>query len=203
MNQILFLPCKKSKKKLLLLVFQLILSLLTIFMLVLYLSNLLKNRNKNETFSRYLTQKVNINSLYSKNYQVVTLNEPVSIIGIIEINKINIKYPIFAYSSDELLKIGICRFYGPDVNSTGNLCLAGHNYNDHRFFSNLFKLEINDEIKIYDNSNNYTVYYIYSKYEIDSNNLDCINQNTLNKKDLTLVTCNNINNKRLVVKAKE
>lgn len=203
MNQILFLGTKKNKKKLFLFVFQLVASISLFFVFVMYLINLSKSRTRDENFSRYLVKKVNISSLYSENYQTIVLNEPVLIIGTIKIEKINIEYPIFSYSSENLLKIGICRFYGPSVNVPGNLCVAGHNYDDYRFFSNLFSLQINDEIKIYDNLGNYINYYVYEKYEINSDDSSCIRQNTYGKREITLVTCNNLANKRLIIKAKE
>lgn len=44
-------------------------------------------------------------------------------------------------------------------------------------------------------------YLVYKTYETDYNDLDCINQDTNNKKEITLITCNNIKNKRRVIKA--
>ena len=71
-----------------------------------------------------------------------------TIIGNIIIDKINVNYPILSNLTDELLKISICKFYGPNPNSVGNMCLAGHNYNDSRFFSRLNELKIGDSIRI-------------------------------------------------------
>ena len=71
-----------------------------------------------------------------------------TIIGNIIIDKINVNYPILSNLTDELLKISICKFYGPNPNLVGNMCLAGHNYNDSRFFSRLNELKIGDSIRI-------------------------------------------------------
>lgn len=46
-------------------------------------------------------------------------------------------------------------------------------------------------------------YSIYKSYETDANDLDCINQDTNEKKEITLITCNNIKNRRKVIKAVE
>ena len=46
-------------------------------------------------------------------------------------------------------------------------------------------------------------YSVYSSYETDYNDLNCISQNTDGKKELTLITCNNIKNRRRVIKATE
>ena len=119
----------------------------------------------------------------------------------IEINSININYPILSDYSEELLKISPCRFYGPMPNEVGNLCIAGHNYNSYKFFSKLKNLKIGDKINIYDLAGNKLIYSIYKTYETDYNDLTCTNQDTNGKKEITLITCNNIKNKRRVVKA--
>ncbi|MCI8352550.1 MAG: hypothetical protein HFJ58_02890 [Clostridia bacterium] len=46
-------------------------------------------------------------------------------------------------------------------------------------------------------------YSVYESFETDYNNLDCIHQDTEGKKEVTLITCNNIKNKRRVIKATE
>ena len=51
---------------------------------------------------------------------------------------------------DELLKIAPCRFYGNNLNKVGNVCIAGHNYDNGEFFSNLDQLELGDIIDIYE-----------------------------------------------------
>jgi len=105
--------------------------------------------------------------------------------------------------SDELLKIAPCKFYGPYPNEIGNLCIAGHNYNNNLFFSNIYKLNIGDEINIYDSSNSLIKYYVYKKYETNKNDTSSTSQNTNGNKEITLVTCNNFNGNRLIIKAKK
>lgn len=46
-------------------------------------------------------------------------------------------------------------------------------------------------------------YSVYESFETDYNDLDCINQNTNKKKEITLITCNNVKNRRRVIKATE
>ncbi|MCL2354702.1 MAG: sortase [Oscillospiraceae bacterium] len=75
-----------------------------------------------------------------------------SVIGILQIDKINLKYPILSDINDYLLSVAPCRFHGPLPNDPGNLCIAGHNYDDDRFFSRLNQLQLGDIIIIYDNS---------------------------------------------------
>ncbi len=84
----------------------------------------------------------------------------------------------------------------------GNLCIAGHNYADKRFFGRLKELEISDKITIYDLSGNSLDYFIYERKEISPNDLSCISQKTNGEKIVTLITCNNLSDKRLLIKAK-
>ena len=83
----------------------------------------------------------------------------------------------------------------------GNLCIAGHNYDNNSFFSKISILNINDEIYIYDNSNNKFTYYVSNIYEVKSDDFSPIYSYDKNSKLLTLITCNNLNNNRIIVKA--
>lgn len=214
MNQILFtkdsnhhikyIKNKKYLKSFKLLLFLSLFLILCSFSYFLYFSY---HRSQKEKLSRVLLSVFNIEHLYSDDdyYTTVKLNENSNffVIGLIEIPKINLRYTILSDTSNELLKISPCRFYGPYPNKVGNLCIAGHNYNNDKFFGNLYKLYIGDSINIYDSNNSCIVYYIYDKFEISESNTSCTNQDTDGKREITLVTCNNINKNRLVIKAKE
>jgi len=164
------------------------------------------NVNKEENISKSLLSTFHLENLYSNNnYTTITLNNNQNyfIIGTIEIPSISINYPILSDTNDELLKIAPCKFYGPYPNEIGNLCIAGHNYNNNLFFSNIYKLNIGDEINIYDSSNSLIKYYVYKKYETNKNDTSSTSQNTNGNKEITLVTCNNFNGNRLIIKAKK
>ncbi len=201
MNQILFTKKKHKNNKIFKIVFYL--SLFFMFFFIILYFSFDYNQIKKEKLSNILLNNFNIKNLYN-NYTTVELNENQNflIIGSISIPSINIEYPIISETTDEFLKIAPCRFYGPYPNKIGNMCLAGHNYDDNRFFSNLHKLNIGDEIKIYDNTGNVFSYYVYNKYEIKENDTSCTSQNTMGNKEITLVTCNNLNKNRLIIKAK-
>lgn len=200
MNQILFVKTNSKKYKIQLAISLIILITSFSFWLCYYLSAKSKNN-----FSDSLLNSFNIERIYSDNegYTVVELDSnSTTVIGIIEIPNINIKYPILSNINDELLKISPCRFYGPLPNERGNLCIAAHNYDDNRFFGNLYKLNIGDTINIYDYSNNVTHYYVYDKFESSEKDTSCISQDVQVSQELTLITCNNLNKNRLIVKAK-
>ncbi len=48
--------------------------------------------------------------------------------SIIKIPKIGINYPVISKTSEELLKISVNKFHGPNPNEVGNYCIVGHNY---------------------------------------------------------------------------
>lgn len=173
-----------------------------IFIIILFIK--ISMDNKNEEIAKKLTNSYTISTLYASNTTYtpeVQSTEPF-VIGIIKIDKINLNYSILSVSNDELLDISVCRFAGPMPNEVGNLCIAGHNYVDYKYFSRLNELEINDIITIYDLNGNFVDYSIYEIYETSADDTSCTFQDTNNTKIVTLVTCNNVNGKRLVVHAR-
>lgn len=184
--------------------------IISIAVLLVFLSYYIYNHiisNNKKDMSSILLNSFNVQRLYSneENYTTISLNNnnDFFVIGNIEIPSIKINYPILSDTNDELLKIAPCRFYGPYPNEIGNLCIAAHNYDDNRFFSNLYKLNIEDKIIIYDHTTSSVTYYIYDKYETNKNDTSCTSQDTYGVREITLVTCNNLNGNRLIIKAKE
>ena len=126
---------KNAKKYFIIFLFSIIVCIIILFYF-LYLW-FLKLNTQNKT--SLVKERYNINTLYSTNtnYNVLKLSNDISIIGLIDIPKINVSYPILSNSSENLLKISVCRFSGPLPNRIGNLCIAGHNYNNTLMFSKL------------------------------------------------------------------
>ena len=149
--------------------------------------------------SNFISDAIKLQSLYNIN---LSDNSTYPIIGRIEIPSLNINYPIFSKTTDELLKLGICKVYGPNINTRGNLCLAGHNYENNLFFSNLKKINLNEKIILYDSYNISVSYSVYNIFEVENTNTSILAQENSTRK-LTLITCNNKNKKRLIIKAKE
>lgn len=129
--------------------------LLTLFFLSYYIYFLYKI-NKSEKLSNSMISSFDISMLYTNNSDVIPIRlnskDTVSVIGVIKIYKIGLEYPILSDINDNLLKIAPCKFYGPMPNKVGNLCIAGHNYDDNRFFSKINTLKNNDIISIYNSS---------------------------------------------------
>jgi len=207
MNQILYkkIKLKNYKRKY---IFVFLLSIILTLLSIIYLIWFYYSIDKKEKYSNHFLNSFSIESLYSeassnKNINNFENTNDIFIIGIVEIPKIKIKYPFFSTVNDELLRIAPCKFYGPMPNMIGNLCIAGHNYDDNRFFGKLYELNIGDSILISDLNGNIVTYNIYKKYEILASDTTCTNQNTLGRKEITLITCNNQNKNRLVIKACE
>lgn len=184
---------------------------LSIFSIIL-LFFLKYNVAKKEKLSKNLISNFNISTLYadSNNYSANRINsdlykndENPFVIGILQIEKIDLLYPILSTTSDELLNISPCRFYGPMPNQIGNLCIAGHNNANNKLFGKLDLLNYNDIIKIYDLNGTSLNYYIYDIKQIPSNDTSCMSQDTNNTRQISLITCNNMKNSRLLIKAKE
>lgn len=178
----------------------LIILIIIIFSLIIYnkYSIYKKSNDTEKVLSAY-----NISTLYSSSntYSAIELSNDIAIIGLIEIPKINISYPILSNTDEDILKISVCRFSGPLPNRIGNLCIAGHNYKNNMMFSRLDELNINDKIYISDLNKNKLEYTIYSKYTTLENDWSCTSES--NNIEITLITCNKSNNtKRVVVKAK-
>lgn len=193
---------------------QLSICLIVLFISLSFYSYHMYDLNKKETISKNLMDRFNITTLYSDtdNYNSLRTSinnnysgsQNIYVIGLIEISSINLTYPILSEANEEFLKISPCRFYGPMPNEVGNLCIAGHNYKNYKFFSRLNDVNINDIITIQDLNGNKINYKVYDKYEVNADELDCTNQDTNQAREITLITCNSINNtKRIVVKAKE
>ena len=117
-------------------------------------------------------------------------------VGSISIPKISINYPILAETSVDLLKISPCKFYGPDANEVGNLCIAGHNWKNSKFFSKVPSEIVNgDVIEITDTTGRTIKYSVYDKYTVVPEDTSCTTQKTNGKKIVTLITCTNDNKK--------
>lgn len=204
MNQILQTKLNNKKVKLKKIKFilktQLYISLSLIIIIGIVIINNKSNLYKQEQYSSKILNNYNITKLYANYISNESVDET-SVIGTIEIPTINIYYPVFSNCDDNLLKISPCKLYGPSIGQLGNLCIAGHNYDNTKFFSKIGSLSTNDEIILYNNYNKKFLYYVSDIYEVEFNDLSPIYNYNKKSKLLTLITCNNINNKRIIVKA--
>lgn len=145
--------------------------------------------NKEETL-----QSVSLPELEFKGYKVE---------GIIEIPKINIKYPIIDHTNEETMKVCITKFWGPQANEIGNYTIAGHNNKDGTMFGKTKYLQIGDRIKLTNLKNETVEYEIFKIYSIDPDDVSCVESVEPETREITLITCTNGHKNRLITKARQ
>ena len=124
-------------------------------------------------------------------------------IGRIVIPKIGVDYPILSDTSVELLKVSVCKFHGGNPNEVGNLCIAGHNYRNSRFFSKVDTLSVGDIIEITDLSKRTIQYEIYDIHTVNENDRSDTTQYTNGRREVTLITCTDDGEQRIIVRSAE
>lgn len=69
----------------------------------------------------------------------------------LRIPKLGIDYPVLSDWSEELLKISLNKYWGPNgPNEVGNYCIVGHNYKSGKMFGNLPAIANGDIIELTD-----------------------------------------------------
>ena len=126
-----------------------------------------------------------------------------TVVGKIEIPSIKLSYPVLNVASKPSMEVSVGVMYGPGLNQVGNTVIAGHNYRNGTFFSNLKNVNNGDLIYITDESGNRVKYTIYNKYTTGSSEFDYATRDTAGKREISLTTCTNDVQARLVVWANE
>ena len=126
------------------------------------------------------------------------------VIGLIKIPAINLEYPILEETTKETMKVSISRYWGGDINSYGNVSLAGHN---NRVTLTMFgknkNLKNGDKIILTDLSGNTVEYQIYDTFITNPNDVTVLQTKDKNIREVTLITCSNGHVNRLINKARE
>ncbi len=149
-----------------------------------------------------------INSLETdKTTPEKTYMEGYEVMGVIEIPKTGIKYPILSEVTKKSLETSIAILY-PErspLNQPGNITIVGHNYRRKGvFFSDNKKLSKGDLIDITDQTNTKVTYEIYDIFQADTTYADYMVRDTGGAREISLSTCTDHDpNTRLVILAKE
>lgn len=195
MNQILFYRVNVYLKRYYKCILFGLIILIVIIMGFIYKNNKIA---KNElVVSKIVNNIAKVDDVYEnkKKENIENLNNE-KYFGRIIIDKINVDYMVLNNYSEENLNISICKFSGDKYSN--NISIIGHNYENGIFFSNLNILDKDDEIKLIID-NKIFLYKVYDKYEVISDDITPIEEGNI--KEITLITCNNINKKRLIIKA--
>ena len=123
--------------------------------------------------------------------------------AILDYPKLGISYPVLSEESEELLKVSLCKYWGPNPNKVGNYCIVGHNYLSGKMFGKLSSAAIGDEISLTDLNGDKVTYEVYNRYVVEPTDVSCTSQLTNGQREVTLITCTNYGKQRLVVKARE
>lgn len=119
------------------------------------------------------------------------------------IPKIELETYILKDYTKERMDVCPTKFWGPEPNEIGNFCITGHNYKKDNMFYNLIDLEVGDEFYLLDNKNGKYTYTIYDIYKVKPQNTNSLEQDTGGKRIVTLITCVNYSDTRLIIQAVE
>ena len=125
-----------------------------------------------------------------------------TILGKIEIPKIDFTSVIIKEYSYNAMNVGVIKSYGVDLNEVGGFALSGHNFRGNSLFMyNIYRLTNGDKIYITDVSGRKREYEVYETLRYFSPS-----DTSLYKKydgyHLTLITCESDGESRIIVKAK-
>ena len=126
-----------------------------------------------------------------------------TVIGKIEIPKLEVESYIFSETSKGALKKGATKFFGPNINDEGNICISGHNYEN--LFGRLKTLQAGDTFNLIRKEDGLKIEYEIKEIINKVNPYDM--QYTKQEKDgirrATLITCDPGGLTRVIVRAQE
>ena len=125
------------------------------------------------------------------------------VIGIIKIPKIDLEYPILEKTNFESLNISVTKFWGNEINEIGNVTIAGHNTLAGAMFGKIKRLTEGDIIELTDKQNITLKYKVFETSVIDPNDISIILPVEEGTREVTLITCENGQTNRRIVKARE
>lgn len=123
--------------------------------------------------------------------------------GKITIPRTGLECPILENASKRAIEVAVGIQCGVGLNKVGNTVIAGHNYRNGLFFSNNKKIQVGDKINIKDTSGLTVTYTVYSKFETSDQDSSYITRETNGKREITLYTCTDDGDNRLIILAKE
>ncbi len=177
-------------------------------MIIQYQEKILLDHKEIES-AKYMIK--NLSALYNKEEEnkiivkenIIEKYKDYEVVAKLEIPKIKLETYVLKEFSNKSLEASVVKFWGPEPNDIGNLCIAGHNFKNKNMFHDLKKLSIGDRFVISDNNVGRIEYEVYEFYRVSPNDVSCLSQETNGKREVTLITCTNDSKKRIIVKGKE
>lgn len=125
-----------------------------------------------------------------------------TVLGKIQIRKINIYQPILKENTDGAYNTALVKMSGPNLNEKGNVAIGGHNFMRGNYFIKVNRLVKNDVVTITDLIGRKVNYYVYEFGVVDKDSAGYLAQpEDKNAKIITLVTCTKGGKERYYVKA--
>lgn len=123
------------------------------------------------------------------------------VMGIIEIEKIDLVYAVVEGTSDENLGVAIGHMKNTaKFGQQGNCALAGHRGGiSGPYFKKIDKLEVGDPIKLTDDNGDEYTYLVTESFVVEPTEV-WVAENNTDEKMLTLITCEDNSTKRLIVR---
>lgn len=151
-----------------------------------------------KTLEDYKDSEINSSSIEQR---LVNLNKEGEEIAIIEIPSIDLKSVITQGTSNENLKYYLGHFMNTRMpGEPGNFCIAGHNSNMYNeILNNIHLVKYDDEIKIITRDKEY-IYKVKEKKIVEPTDVSILEDDG-DRKLMTIVTCTDKGNKRLIVVA--
>ena len=195
---------RKEEKKIKISNILLLILVIIAIILIVTIGRIISDRNENDENLKQVISQVNENTQSDASGEIPYIEyEGYQVIGTIQISKLDLEYPILIETTEDSLRKSITRFGDGKVNEVGNLCLAGHDYINNSMFGGINKLENGDEILITDLYGNKVTYTVFDKYTTDPNDTSVLESIDVTKREITLITCTNGNQDRLIIRATE
>lgn len=120
-------------------------------------------------------------------------------IAVIDIPSVGVRGQVKEGTDDETLKNYIGKFNGCAYpGEKGNFCVAAHNNIYTEIFRNLYKVKVNEEIRVVTRTKIFT-YKVTSITTVEPTQIEVLDAD-MTKKEITLVTCTNMGRQRVIVK---
>ena len=140
----------------------------------------------------------------SNNEKKVSMYKGFPMVGTIEIPSINVKSPVLKDASKNSMQVAVGIYDGPGLNEIGNTTIAGHNYKDGRFFSDIKKIKEGDLVYITDVAGQKIAYTVYkAPYITNREDVSYLERDTGGKREISLIGCTDDVQNIYVVWAKE
>jgi LPXTG-site transpeptidase (sortase) family protein len=123
------------------------------------------------------------------------------VIARLDIAKLDLSLPVLSETTDNALKISACRYHGTVPGAEGNLVITGHDYRNGAIFGQLNKMDEGDDVLLTGKDGKTYAYTVYAVDHIKPDEAGSL-YDTEYGSELSLLTCENSGNGRLLVRCR-